>query len=397
MTVDLDDLAAGLSEFADKRKKQTRTPADERIISGFEEICRFVEEQGRAPANYPDRDIFERLYAVRLQRIKSLPDAVELVSALDAHGLLSQAGENDSKSGDSIDIDELSAALGDDFSDGDLTELKHVRSSAEKRAAEEIAARAPCTDFDKFKPLFETIRAEIRSGERLTAPFGKDAQVELGDFFILDGLTAYVASVGEEFFNDGQDRKDARLRVIFSNKTESNLLRTSLQKALHKDEASRRVAREREDSLFADTNAALEEGDVESGTIYVLRSQSNEEFIVTNRQLIHKIGVTGNKVEARIANAKNDATFLLSDVEIVRTYKLVGIKRKNLENLLHKFLAPARIDMEIKDRFGKKVKPKEWFLVPLPVIDRIVELIETKELVNYYYDPASATLKKAKA
>lgn len=396
MTVDLDDLADGLSEFAENKKKQSRTPVDDRIVAGFEEISRFVEEHGRKPSNQPEREIFERLYAVRLQQIRALPDSQSLLSDLDVHGLLDGDAESAdlSQNVESIDLDELSDALEEDFADRDLTDLKHVRSTAEKRAAEEIASRTPCSDFDKFEPIFKVIRAEIKSGERLTAPFGKDAQVELGDFFILDGLTTYVADVEEEFFNEGQDRKDARLRVIYSNKTESNLLRTSLQKALHKDSASRRVAREREDSLFASMGSTIEDGDVETGTIYVLRSNSKEEFVVTNRQLIHKIGVTGNKVEARIANAKHDATFLLADVEVVRTYKLVGINRKKLENLLHKFLSPAKIELEIKDRFGKPVKPKEWFLVPLSVVDEIVELIRTGELVHFVYDPQSALLKR---
>ena len=38
-----------------------------------------------------------------------------------------------------------------------------------------------------------------------------------------------------------QGRTDARLRVIFDNGTESNMLMRSLQRALHKDEAGRRI------------------------------------------------------------------------------------------------------------------------------------------------------------
>jgi hypothetical protein len=33
--------------------------------------------------------------------------------------------------------------------------------------------------------------------------------------------------------------------------------------------------------------------------------------------------------------------------------------------VLHKIFDAGRVDIEIKDRFGNPVEPKEWFLVPL--------------------------------
>tara|TARA_B100001939_G_scaffold295055_1_gene268360 strand:- start:44 stop:244 length:201 start_codon:yes stop_codon:yes gene_type:complete len=63
---------------------------------------------------------------------------------------------------------------------------------------------------------------------------------------------------------------------------------------------------------------------------------------------------------------------LLAGVEILREYKLVGIDRKKLEDLLKKFFSLARLDIEIQDRFGKPVHPKEWFVVPLSVIDETI-------------------------
>jgi hypothetical protein len=115
---------------------------------------------------------------------------------------------------------------------------------------------------------------------------------------------------------------DARLRVIYSNGTESNLLRRSLQRALYKDEAGRRLTEPNAGPLFAEK---WEEDDIASGIIYVLRSLSNHPYVAEHRELIHKIGVTGGSVEARIANAAHDATYLLADVEVVATYKLADI------------------------------------------------------------------------
>jgi len=102
--------------------------------------------------------------------------------------------------------------------------------------------------------------------------------------------------------------------------------------------------------------------------------------------------VTGGKVEARIAGAKDDATYLLAGVEIVATYKLAHINRTKLENLFHRIFAPAQLDLRIEDRFGKLVKPREWFLVPLQAIDEAVNRIRDGSITNYIYDPKSAKL-----
>jgi hypothetical protein len=186
---------------------------------------------------------------------------------------------------------------------------------------------------------------------------------------------------------------DARLRVIYSNGTESNLLLRSLQRAIYKDETSRMISEPSAGPLFSDE---AQDDDLASGTIYVLRSYSDHPTIVQNRTVLHKIGVTSGNVERRIANAKVDPTYLLAEVEVVATYELFNINRTKLENLLHRVLSPARVELEIQDRFGKPVKPREWFLVPLPVIDQIVERIRDQSITEFVYDPKSATLVPAK-
>lgn len=100
-------------------------------------------------------------------------------------------------------------------------------------------------------------------------------------------------------------------------------------------------------------------------------------------------------VETRIANARLDPTFLMADVEIVATYKLSNISRVKLENLIHRIFGPARLDIEIKDRFGNLITPREWFLVPVFVIDEAVERIKDGTIAGYQYDPKSASLKQA--
>jgi hypothetical protein len=135
----------------------------------------------------------------------------------------------------------------------------------------------------------------------------------------------------------------------------------------------------------------------ETGTIYVLRSHSKHSIFEQHRDLIHKIGVTGGEVSARVSNAKADPTFLFADVEVVATYKLININRAKLESLLHRFFSAARLDVEIPDRFGRPVKPREWFLVPLHVIDEVVSRIKDQTITEYFYDPGTAELLKPKA
>jgi hypothetical protein len=135
-----------------------------------------------------------------------------------------------------------------------------------------------------------------------------------------------------------------------------------------------------------------EPDDIESGTIYVLRSQSNHPFVAEHRELIHKIGVTGGKVETRIAGADKDATYLLAEVEVVATYKLHNLNRSKLEGIFHKLFGAAQLDLTIEDRFGNPVKPREWFLVPLHVIDESVEHILKGSIMDVRYDLGTASL-----
>lgn len=386
-----DELLDALGVEVAPLKVSSRTPREERIIAGFEDILRFHQAHGRAPLHGEDRDIFERLYAVRLDQIRKLPEAQTLLAGLDAPGLLLSGAAAASTDVHAMDEDTLLAELGivDSLTDqNDVTVLRHVRSHVEKRAAEEVAERTSCQDFDKFQPLFEQAERDLKSGYRMAQRFGRNASIASGDHFIVGGQLAYVAEIGETI-KAPNGESDARLRVIYANGTESNLLRRSLQRALYKDETGRRLSDPGIGPLFGD---APEQDDIESGTIYVLRSLSKHPFVVEHRELIHKIGVTGGKVETRIAGAEKDATYLLADVEVVATYKLHNLNRTRLENIFHRLFSAAQIDLTIEDRFGHPVKPREWFLVPLHVIDEAVQRIRDGSITDVVYDLKSARL-----
>jgi hypothetical protein len=371
------------------------TPLQERIIAGFEDIQGFVAKHGRLPQHGEDRDIFERLYAVRLDRLRGLPAARELLAHLDLDGILDNTSLID-QTPESLDDDALLAELGiDTDAASDISQLRHVSSRAEKRAAEEIANRERCEDFETFKALFDCVQSDLKAGRRRARVLDQTevtlAEIQPGNFFIVGGQLAYVAASAEEFVTQ-YERKDRRVRVIYDNATEASVLSRSFQKSLYRDDTARRISEQDAGPLFGDT---AEPDDLASGTIYVLQSKSMHPYVLENRQLIHKIGVTGQPVASRIANARNDATFLLADVEIVAEYRLFNINRTKLEGLIHRALGPARLDLSAGDRFGKTVQPREWFFAPLSAIDELVTRISDGTVTDYQYDLTQARFVKA--
>lgn len=368
-----------------------RSAKEERIIAGFEEIERFVEEHRRTPEHGENRDIFERLYAVRLDRLRESDECREVLKRLDSHKLLDPRNDTSLTIGEDQNDEALLASLGVEVApEEDVTQLVNVRSRQEIKAAEEIAQRTPCQDFDQFKPIFDQVQRDLKTGARQTLKYQDNAQVNQGDLFIINGQKTLVVEMGEPFITDS-GLPNCRLRVIYDNGTEGDYLLRSLQRALNKDKASRRITNPDLGSLplFSQVETA---DDLPTGYIYVLRSQSDHPFIAENWSVIHKIGVTGGDVKSRIANAKKDPTYLLADVEIVATFKLANINRKKLEALLHKVFDNTRLELELKDRFGIPVQPREWFLVPLEVIEVVIEKIKEGTVDQFRYDPKTARL-----
>ena len=330
---------------------------------------------------------------------------MEVLRTFDDDGLLSMSVREPESDYNIESDDELLKALGVGGED-DITEVKHVRTTAQRNAErsspEEVAQRKRCEDFTAFRPEFEAVQADIESGRQTTEPFrtSRRTQISKGDWFIVDGMKTLVADAAE-WFTPEHGERDRRLRVIYDNGTESDLLMRSLRRALNKDEASRRIVPpqpevENEDEdfgpLFSDE---LEDGDAASGTIYVARSLSDDPFIAEHRDLLHKIGVTGVIQRSGSLARKKDPTFLLAEAELVATYKLANVNRKALEATLHRFLAAARLDVGLADRFGDEVKPREWFLVPLDIVDATVQRIVDGSISRYQFDSDSIEIVKA--
>ena len=383
------ELLGELGVELEAEKPKAYSPLEARLIAGFEDITKFVDEHGHPPQHGETRDIFERLYAVRLDQLRKNEQAISLLTDLDTHGLLTK---DTSLKVTEPDDDALLKELGiDPFvqADDDITKIKHVAPMAHRQAAEEIANREVCRDFDKFEPLFEGVKSDIETGMRKTIKSTTQDDFDLGRFFILKGQMAYIAERGEDIKATGKNIFDARLRVIFDNGTESNLLMRSLQRSFNEPKNNARaISVPNAGPLFGD------EKENQTGTIYVLRSKSNLPEIMPIRDAILKIGVTGGPIKTRISNARNEATYLLGDVEVVDEYTLYNINRRKLENLIHKIFSEAQFQVTITDRFGKPFTPREWFLVPPEAVAEAVELIRTGKITEYKYDRDSASLQK---
>ena len=403
-TDDDDALLSELGVETKVAKPKKYTAKEERVIAGFEEIQRFVTEQGHLPAHGEQNDIFERLYAVRLDQIRKSDDCVALLRDMDPDGLLTSSDvvkEDDAEYKIKSD-EELLEALGvESTDDNDLTQLKNVRSRAEIKAAEEIARRQPCEEFDEFRPVFDQVQSELDSGLRITERYQAEGSIGLGDLFIIEGNKVFVAHLGDEFI-DAHGNRDRRIRAIYDNGTESYLLLRSLQKALWRDPAGRRIMPAGHDPHPLFTAADLDAepmfvdapafDDELSGYLYVLRSESDHHFVAEHRELLHKIGYTRGELEDRFANAASERTFLMADVEVVATYRIANASAGKLENVLHRFFASARIDVKLREEVGGYAEPREWFLVPLSAIQEAINLIRTGDIENAQYDMQTATI-----
>lgn len=379
----LDEILSDDSDLLNVKagSRNVASTEHQRVIDGLEEINRFVDRFNRMPGETDKPSVSERGLQIKLNGLRNDISLRDVLMPHDRHGLLPTDEPVAPKTLDDIlDDDDLLSTPQDDIFD-----LVHVRPPTAR--PDEVAERQVCKDFDRFKPLFEQCVRELSEGKRKAITFANEQEVEAGEFFVLNGVMVYVAEVGETHIRNG--KKNARLRLIFDNGTEGNNLLRSLATELYKDPNGRRITSTNMGPLFEDLP---QEGDTQTGMIYVVKSLSTDPEIRKLDGLLHKIGFTAGKMEVRIQNAKDDPTFLMAAVHPVATYTLYNIDRVKLEHLLHTFFAEARLNIEIADRFGKKIKPREWFLLQPAVISEAVSRLKDGSIVRYRYDGAGAKI-----
>ncbi len=247
-----------------------------------------------------------------------------------------------------------------------------------------VAKRKDCTDFDKYRPFFETCLDELKSGIRKAIPFKNETHIEAGKFYVLGGLLCYVADKGKPYKHKG--KKNTRLRLIFINERESDMLMRSLATELYKGGL---MITENESDLFPDNKITPE--DQETGWIYVLKSLSDDAHVQAIPNLF-KIGFTSKSVEKRIAGAENQVTYLMAPVEISAKAKITNVSSHALEQLIHAVFELARLEIEVTDSSGRTKNATEWFSVPWEAIEQAIQLITLDQIQYYYYDPSSMKL-----
>ena len=357
-----------------KPKVSNQCSADERLVNSFEEINSFVDKSGNEPQN--SDDILERKLYFRLNGLREDSSKQEALSAYDRHDLF-KVPIKEIKSIEDIFKDDDSGLLDDD--EEDIFTLKHI--SKEINMPDYIGKHKPCRDFEKFESLFVQCQQEIKEGKRTLSQFEKEQAIDEGMFFVLKGVLVYIAEVGEFEYVNGKRR--ARLRCIYDNGTESDILNRSLARALYRD--GRRVSPVTDKMM--DKFAGITEEDKPTGYIYILKSLSSDEGILSIANL-YKIGFSTTPVVQRIKNAEQEPTYLMAPVQIMAEYKTFNMNTQKFELLVHNFLGTCCVNIDILDKNGVRRTPREWFSVPFEIVDNVIKLIISGEVLNYKYDRA---------
>ncbi len=368
----LDNDPLGLLE--DVKAKNPILTADDRLVSSFEEINSFVEQEGHEPTrsvNMNERKLYSRLEGLRADSKK-----VEALQKYDRFNLL--------KVDEDIKIESIDDILNDDilgiFEDEaeDIFTLKNVPKIDKDRAdADFVATRISCKNFDEYENRFKLCQKELKEGKRELVD-SVESQLQVGTFCVLDGVLLYIAKI--ELGKRGNSNKiNRRTLLIFENGTQSNMLLRSLGKRL-KDSGKMLTHIEGRE---LDGLSGITKEDNDSGFIYVLTSKSSDDRISTKKNL-YKIGFAKEDVNRRVANTINEPTYLMASVSIVSVYQCFNMNPQKLEQLLHKFFGKSCLDIEIFDKNGNKHHPREWFIAPLAVIDEAIELIISGELFTMF-------------
>ncbi|GAW87721.1 conserved hypothetical protein [Bathymodiolus platifrons methanotrophic gill symbiont] len=360
-----------------KPKVSSIISADERLLISFNEINAFVNEQGREPT--ASGDINERKLFSRLKGLRNNPEKALALKDSDVFHLLGDVSVTEPEEVKTIDDVFFDDPLGLLADSDDIFTLRHVPKAIDM--PENIAKRKPCKEFELYEHLFKQCHLDLVSGKSELRQFTGEQQISAGHFFVLHGVMVYVSEVGEKGKKRG--KVNARLKCIFENGTESNMLLRSLATELYKDESGRRVLSAPEDYLNEPEQVTYE--DKPTGYIYILRSLSEDPKIKEIGNLF-KIGFSSQLVQERIKNAVQEPTYLMADVKVVAELQTFNLNPQKLELLLHTFFASACLNLDVFDAEGMRYTPREWFIVPLHIIETAIQLLMNGDIVNYRYD-----------
>lgn len=370
--------------LADVTAPRKRATSSDRLIAGFQEILAFFEANGRLPEDTPEEaSLFHKWAGIlkskkKIERCRPfddlgiLPQPIQTVEEPEAeyHRELTEEEQLEAILNDPLLAD---IEVGNDLGLFDIPEYMRQRLEARKEA-DYVGKRRPCEDFDKYADGFKEIQQGLKSGKYRLVKFS-EPNLKVGRYFVEQGIIGYLAAFEQEAKNN-LGRVDGRTRVIYENGSEADIKFRTITKNLSVDGYSIMDCSEMSSEEF-EKCFTITDKDVESGTIYVLRSKSTRPEIAALKDL-YKIGFTVTSVESRIANAKSEPTYLCADVEIVATWKVYNVKSSTFEALIHKLFASVQLQVTVDGR-----RPQEWFMVPFRVIEEAVNAIISGKSIEY--------------
>lgn len=376
-------------------KASTVKTDEERLIDSFEEINVFIDKNKREPSK---SSMSEYGLLAKLKNFRENEEQKKILKPFDRHNLLGYVEMEKQTIDDILNDDDL--GLLDTDKDLDIFKFKHTPRPEDRAEADFVAQRKPMKekDFEKYEKMFLQVHKEIKEGKRKIKPFKDiDKHLQIGSYYIVSGVMCYLEIVNFKRTNENLSketvrRKDGRTRTVFENGTYSNMLYRSLGKQIQKNgKLITKTYDTVEQDLFVNSGIVNEE-DIPSGWIYTLQTKSTHPELSSINNL-YKIGFSSTPVRERVKNAKNEATYLFSDIKNLKAWKVYNRNADKLENLLHRFFAKACLDVEFENEKGQRINPREWFVVPFDVIEEAVQLILNETIVNYYYDHKSKKIK----
>lgn len=382
----LSDDEFGLLDY--KKEKSNIKTEEDRLIDAFEEINTFYQTNKREPktSSMSEYGLFSRL-----KNFREDEDKKKTLKPFDRFNLLGEVEI------ETVSIEDIFAEDDDLFLIDDelsIFQYKHIPKSEERTEADFVAQRKPMSakEFEPYEAMFHEVHREIQAGKRKLLSFSNaEKNLIAGNFYVLDGVLLFLEAADlkrEEWEQKSGNRIriEGRTRTIFENGTISNMLFRSLGKQILKSGKLVTNSYEAaENQLYVNADIIREE-DVQTGWIYVLKSKSTHPQIDSIKNL-YKIGYSSVPVDERIKNASNEATYLYAGVHKVATYACFNRNADKLEQLIHRFFAEVCLDIDLEIVKGKRISPREWFVVPFEEIDKGINLILAEQIVHYRYDP----------
>jgi len=368
-----------------KAKTSNVKSADQRLSESFDEINTFYKDNNREPEANVSNVTEYQLYS-RLKGLRESVSKTEMLESEDIYDLLNATPK---------EINSIDDILGDNFDDllntddAGLFDFKHTPKEYERAQADFVARRKKCKDFDKYEHLFKEVQSDLSNGKRKLIEFKEDNLRE-GDYYVHNGVLMLLAKVnisqGEQSFSSGKRiRKDGRTLCVFENGTKSNMLYRSLGKILYSNGKVVTQNMDKVNEKFIENFSDINSEDEVSGYIYVLKSLSTDTDISAINDLF-KIGYSDVSVSSRIKNAEKEPTYLMAPVKEVAAWKCFNMNTQKFEQLIHNFFGNTCLNVTVRDNEGIPHNPKEWFIVPLEIIEHAVQLIISGEVIHYRYD-----------